>query len=802
MEEEEHRGGGGIGIGIGIQLMPRVAPAREVDFDKIERELKQESPASEETTSRPRKVVDTTPARKLAKPRVLYLTELAMDIDKTLMELAWNEPVKAVQLYRSALTQAKKKGDTQAEREALINLANVYYLTGQFANAMENYETALAISQKLKDPLAEAMALRSLAAVFTAWGEDDDAQEQNAEALKKFAEAGNARGVQIVLNNQGVLEKNRGQYSAAAKMYESALAADKEQGRLLALTLNNMGNLARTWGEYKVALEYFGQALELAKKTGEPRTEAEALLNIGAVYAESGRYELALEKSRMALDIFGRIGAPTDWAKKIVGDLYMSLGKLDQAEPLLKEAEYDSSLGYLYLLKSEPNLAKKHYELLMGASQKEGNRDELFTAYTGLGKALEAAGNYKQAEGYYSKGLDVTEEIRSSLLLSERKNFFAVKINGFARSEPAKGLIRVLLKQNKASQSIFPSEASRARDFADSLTQRVEGAYFNVSRDLLAKEAEIANKLASVKTALSIVPKTVHAERFSSMSKQIKSLESERNAFVQTLWKDHKDYASAKYPKPVKLEEASVGSDEYVVIFDLLGEGIGVKILKGKKIVNAFFTEWDINQLEAEVAKFRKSFETADLRGFDTELASSLYKKLLAAPLEKIPAGSSVTILPDGVLALLPFEILISSGKAQWQEGKFGDQPLGITYVSDLYPLNVTYQSLTAMTLTRTLGKKKKTGERILVVADPVFEMNDVRAQASDQEIRLAKDESSRAVRLMAAIEEESGGCFKLPRLTKTSDLAKNLENLYRIDVRRVHGDAIQEKHDPVKSCL
>jgi len=58
------------------------------------------------------------------------------------------------------------------------------------------------------------------------------------------------------------------------------------------------------------------------------------------------------------------------------------------------------------------------------------------------------------AEEYYEKAMRLVEEIRSGLLPSERKNFFEVKIQGFARSDPARGLTRVRMKLNRADGSI------------------------------------------------------------------------------------------------------------------------------------------------------------------------------------------------------------------------------------------------------------------------------------------------------------------------------------------------------------
>ena len=697
------RGGGGGGFGIGIQLNigPRAPVSEEHPADKAERELKQKTPDENVAEPRPKqKTVDVTPLRKLVKPRIPFLTELAIDIDKSLKELAAKDPAGAVKLYKNALAQAQRKGDAQAEREARQNLAFVYYLTGQFKLAAENYEQILAILRNLQDPGQQATALRNFAAVLIAWGNYEEAQTISEEALEKFSSAGIVPGTQMTLNNIAVLEKNEAQYAKAEETFRKALETEKEAGSRRLLALNNLSNLLRMRGEYKEAVETYGQALELAKKMGDSRAEAEALIRIAQVYSEWGRNDKALENAQKALEIFARIGAPTDLANKIIADLQMDAGSVEKAESHAKQADYDSSLGRFYLLKSKPDLAKKHYEQLMNAAKKQDNLDELFTAYTGLGKVFEATKNYREAEKYYSDAVNITEEIRSSLLLSERKNFLAGKINGFARVEPAKGLLRVALKQGKGAQSIYPSEAAKARDFADNLARKVEGAQFEVPEETLKREMAVNDKLASMKIGRSVIPKDMDQARFTDLSGQIKKAESERNTFVESLRQKHKNYADVKYPRPVKLEEAAVGPQEYVLLFDILGDGVGVRLLKGKQVVKAFLVDWKTEDLESEIRKFRQPLEHVQLREFDIQSASTLYNKLLGDTIKLIPDGSSITVIPDGLLALLPFEALVTGGAVDWKKGKWGYYPEGLKYLGDSHPV-MYYQSLTALTIAR-----------------------------------------------------------------------------------------------------
>ncbi len=783
------RPSGGIGGGFGINLNLNITPGMRHapgGSDQPPEPVVPDVSDNEEKPKAARRPVEVIPPRKLASPRVPYLNELAMDIDKTLMELARKDPASAVKLYKNTLAQAQKARDVQGEMSANENLGHIYYLTGQFQRGADYYDKALKIARGLKNPEQEAVALRNLAAINIAWANYEEAEALNKEALKIFSERASVRGTPMTLNNIGVMEKNRGRFSQAAQDYMRALEANKEVNRNQLIALNNLAGLFASRGEPVKALESLQASLDVAKKTGEAMAEGEALLKIAKVQIDKGDANQALENSKKALEIFYKAGSPPDWAKKVVGDICLDLGRTQEAESYLKEADYDSSLGRLYLVKGDFDLAKKHYEQLMKNAEKAGNLDELFTAYTGLGRVYESKKNYAQASQYYSKAVDLTEEMRSQLLLSERQNFFAGKINGFLRSEPAKGLVRVTLKQDKASQSIYPSELTRARDFADTLAQKLDGEYFGVPEEIRKEEMKIIDKVASLRMAIDAIAKDVDKERINDIKRQIKAAETEKASFLKSMREKYKDYASVKYPSPVKLETAALTPAEHVLIFDVTSEGVGTRLLKGKKVVSGSFIDWKPEDLEKDVLSFQKSIDGHNLKAFDVDLSSKLYKRLLEDPLSDVPEGSPVIIVPDGVLALLPFEALVTNGKADWKKGQWGDYPQGLQYVGDLYPL-VYAQSLTALTMTRGLGENVKSkaksrvaGDRILVMADPVFEAKDPRAQGVNVQARSVESAGAQYPKLMVAVEDINEGVSKsIPRLEATEQLANSLVKLY-----------------------
>ena len=79
---------------------------------------------------------------------------------------------------------------------------------------------------------------------------------------------------------------------------------------------------------------------------------------------------------------------------------------------------------------------------------------------------------------------------------------------------------------------------------------------------------------------------------YANISQQVQDAEAELNKFIEMLWANYKQYASVKYPRPVTLKASALKPEEYVVIFDVSDEGVGVKLIKGKEIAETFYTKW------------------------------------------------------------------------------------------------------------------------------------------------------------------------------------------------------------------
>ncbi len=505
----------------------------------------------------------------------------------------------ALEYFKKALDIHRRFGNPRGEATTLNNIGVSYVELGQYSEAMEYYEKALVMSKRSRNLQAEGWTLGGIGVVQRQSGQYQKALEYYEKAIEVERKLRNVKEEAEDVFYVGQIFADLGQYQKALEYYERALVLEEKSGNVRAegWTFSGMGSIYDDLGQYQKALVYHQKALDIDRKEGNVRSQGFALNDIGKTYVRMEKYEDTLASFQKAIAIQAKIGVPTRGSEELIGNLYLDMGKLDKAEPYVRAANYSRSLGRLYLLKSDYAAAKKNYESCLAWAEKNKDADELFTAYTGLGRVYEGLEDYKKAEGYYEKGMKLTEEIRSSLLPAERKNFFEVKINGFQRSEPAKGLTHVRMKLNQAAGSIDSSEATRARAFSDNIALTTKEGTSGVPHQVLQKENEIVSKVAALKKQLAKTDKEKSPATYGNINQQVQGAEAELNTFVQMLWEKYKPYASVKYPRPVTLKESALKPEEYVVIFDVSSEGVGVKLIKGKKIAQNLLHRVEIRGL-------------------------------------------------------------------------------------------------------------------------------------------------------------------------------------------------------------
>ncbi|MFH1116524.1 MAG: tetratricopeptide repeat protein [Pseudomonadota bacterium] len=742
----------------------------------------------------------------------------------------WGKNAKALEFYQKDLAICRKIGDANGERAILMNLGNVCRAWGRYSQAVSFYEKALGIAGRIRDTRGEGDVLNNLGNVYSDWGRYDKATELYARALEIRRRTGDVRGEGGSLHNLAKIYMFHGQYAKSAEFLEKALALfvnindpnDQVAG------LIGLGTLFMNWAQYAKALEFFDKALMISRKIGDVKGEAHSLVSfaevyrtsgqngralefydkalqiqrkignlreqgviltyIGATYRGKGEQDKALSSYRQAMALYVKLGIPVARLEVFIGDLYLDMGDIDKAEPFMKRAAGDSSLepdirhyslARLSLAKADYSEAGTWYKKMLQSCEQSRDSENLFIAYTGLGMCLEGMGENLQAIEHYQQAVALAEDIRSSLTPSEREAFLEGRAGGFHRTAPYEGLARVLAKMNRPVEALRETEYTRARTFAEAISRRSDSSGIDVPKNLSERDSELNNELSALMRSLHKAYQKQNKEQTAVLEPQEKEARKKLSLHVDMLRKEYPLFAATKYPQPMALSQTDLKDDEWALAYHVTDTGIIIYLSKGKTLLKGLFKPIPRKEVDELVRKFRQPMEIGPddsvvkkLAAFDFVSGKQLSDLLLSEILSDLPKDTPVIILPDGSLGVVPFEMLVLNDGGKVMTDKNVPYTTGAEFFGDRNPISY-YQSITALTLVRTLGKQQETTDRLLAMVDPVFSSDDPRL------MKLAKDKKETLLRaipkdLLMSIQTENGLTF--PRLPLTGQLGESLK--------------------------
>ncbi|MGO9572129.1 MAG: tetratricopeptide repeat protein, partial [Desulfomonilaceae bacterium] len=695
----------------------------------------------------------------------------------------------AMESCEKSLHIAKQIGDSKVEAWTLSRIGQIHTARGDYSKALDCQKRCLEISCRMNDLDGESRFLNDLAGTYYQSGQYRDALQSYEKALKINQQIGDKQRTGSLYNNMAVVYVSWGRHQRALELFTKSLDIIREirDRSAEATTLHNMACVYASWGEREQALELLGRAMEICKEIKYLDLQATIQKSVAGLQIQNGDYEKALEHLKVALRIWSEAESLSDSRKEVIGHMFLDIGDVPSAESLIVPGKSNSLSGRLSLLKKEFSSAKRSFERLLASGEKNKSLNDLFAGYTGLGLAFEALQEDSKAVECFEKSIALIEEFRTDIGPEQRTNFFDVGNQGFARTVPYKGLARVLVKQNQPLEALKNSEHTKARAFSEMLSRRSEGSQFSVPETVLSRGDQLRDQLGALKQHLRIAEAKENKSTIASLRPQVTELEHEFKTYLQDLHSNYPLFAATKYPELVDPVHIAVEDSDWVLAYDVTDLGVIIYLSRGKQVVKAVIKPIERNALDEMIQKFleplqsvKKSNLVEKLESFSLSVGQRLSEVLLEDMLSELPDGVPVIIVPDGSLGMLPFEMLVIKNG-----GKVGNRNgipcvTGTEFFGDRNPISY-YQSITALALARTLGRRKVTTDRLLVIADPVFDVNDQRAQASvTGSTNLTSFEAKLYQDLMIAVEEGKIGGLSFNRLSLTGDLADKLALLYK----------------------
>jgi CHAT domain-containing protein len=444
--------------------------------------------------------------------------------------------------------------------------------------------------------------------------------------------------------------------------------------------LIDVGLLQRETQDYRSARYYFRRADALFQSTSLTDTTQRARLLSARAYTlleetlNTTFDREALERAaRYARGARARRSPDTEPYHRAAMALSESLGYLEEFEPAYRindacrrfARENDNTrlhaycllkLGVLHVQTRRWERADSALTRSLRLSEALSDLDYQRRALRGLGRLHEMTEEWAAAERYYRNGIRVVEQYRESLTASQWS------LTAFAQwRDVHRGLVRTLLAQDRDTAALAALDRSRARHLQDLRTQsRVSEA---LSVEARARYDSLSRALTQVRTRLAQSARPpdslrTREARLMAARQQVLQIDSlparpSIDETAQVLEDTDRTLVSYFLDDPWPVYDRPSRSAAFV----LTADSLRVVPLPG-------VTQSSVQRRVDAISPLFQSREApsrANAMHFDLRPLHEMYETLYAPVAAHLPAGQSLTVVPDGPLFYFPFSMLVSS---------------------------------------------------------------------------------------------------------------------------------------------
>jgi hypothetical protein len=511
----------------------------------------------------------------------------------------------------------------------------------------------------------------------------------------------------------GEQEKALDCYRQALPLYRAAASYFGE-----ARALCNIGLIHSAIGEKRMALEAYGQALTLWRAEGNRGGEADMLENIGNLYTELGEQQKALDYYRQALPLYRAVGDRGGEASTLnsIGEAYQSLG--------------------------ENQKALEYYSQALTLNQAIGNRSGQASALAGIARVERERGNLLEARTQMEAALSIVESLRTKVASQElRASYLASKQNYYEfYTELLMRLHQRQPSEGHDAVALQASERARARSLLETLTEARADIRQGVDPLLLERERALQQQLnAKEQYRMKVLSDQHTKEQAAMVEKELKGLLAQYQEVQAQIRRNSPRYAALTQPQPLSLKEIQqqVLDEDTLLLEYALGEERSFLWAVAPTSITSF--ELPKRKEIEDAAKRVYTMFLTEEDAIHPEAVAELSQTLLGPVADQL-GTKRLLIVADGALQYLPFGALpvpkrqLSVVSGQWSKNKRNNGQR----TTDNGPLIVDHEivSLPSVSVLAVLRKelagRQPASQTVAVLADPVFQSDDLRVKTQD----------------------------------------------------------------------
>ncbi|MBI5246808.1 MAG: CHAT domain-containing protein [Elusimicrobia bacterium] len=705
--------------------------------------------------------------------------------------------------WRGMLASARRTGFKNGAVIALTGLASYDADARRYSQARAEYTEAIALAREDGETKNEINAHVGFGITAANDGDFKTGLTQVHLARGLAAAHHDVESEIQALTATRILYGLLGDYPRMISCNEQMLAVARRSGRRKAVFAAEKFNGAfyEEIGDMPDALEHYRAESEAAAYLGDRKKIAEALNETAAGLAGTGDYDGARDGYLKSLAI-------NDWfgGRVNLSWVYLYSGQPEKAAELLKPVNPNHILmGKYHLLKGDFASARELYQKVRVQEENAKQMSGMIAAETGLGLAEEGLSNDPGAAEHFTRAENLVDRQRDSLSPAHRLFYMAGEDWGQAHLEPFEGMVRIAARLPGGPRESFRhAEFTRGRLFAEAAARRYGKPETDLPPDRAEREKAAALETSRLAAAVEEAFRGNRMAEFRMRQDELVKIKARRDDVVAALRKDFPEYASVRYPLPLYPEETALVPGEVLIEYEVTGPYTKVFVVIAGRVAHSYDVKLARSELGDLVKRYRGYFSgvtgAAQLALYDPALGRRLYRLLLEPALNAkgpdgrplIPAEAKLTIVPDEVLGILPFESLVVSAPSRqlMPAGRHGPVPVEVRYVGDERDVAYEY-SATALTVARRFTRRAAPPDAMFILADPVFGPSDSRLRAAAGGGETAALTPERLNTLRAVVKTMGAGGARrgagsakvvgrddspLPRLDLTGALAMDLE--------------------------
>jgi tetratricopeptide (TPR) repeat protein len=595
---------------------------------------------------------------------------------------------KALECWRRVLDGELARGDRRGAASTLGRIGVVYQMIGDYPRAEEFQTRAVAAQVETGNVAEEAISLGNLALLRLLVGDAPGAVEFAEKSVARAVAGGHASDQAEALSMLCRAQADLGDYVAALRSCERALELLPQLGHARARwrLCQQAGTLYLDLGEGARGLEWLRRGLEIARRGGSKPEIAIALGDLGVAEFAAGDREAAIRLQEEALSlktVADDRGITLVNLASMLNDAGRPEEALARAAEVLKGARDGARAscrmlalkesGEAHLRMGSIAAAIESYEGALNLARDASDPTTVVMCLDGLALCELKQGSPAKAAAHMRLALPLLSRVTGRLGDEQ-----GARMRGHLGWAFDTALLAGLREGDPAGLLCF-AESGRAGALLEALGGRSVLAEAVLPEHLVEAERTCRVALANAEVRLGRAIEAGARDAIRAAQQEVRAAEQRLTDATARIQREAKAGAALSNPEPAALEEVQrlLGARGALVSYVLSSDEAGALVVTAR---------------DARIVRLGPSQAIVDACG---AMDRARLSELLVAPLGLGPDVGCALVCPDGLLASVPFSMLMPG--------------LDLAFVPS------------ATTLCILAGRPDARGEAVLALGDPDY---------------------------------------------------------------------------------